>query len=293
MGDRVLVRLMAPDDVDGAYRSDSIALAETAEEKEQVSRRSSEEVERRKARYRHLLATDPGGCWVAVDGERAVGSALALRRESLWGLSLFAVDAAYRGAGIGRRLLERALSYAEDCRGAIIASSAHPAAMRRYALAGFELLPTLMASGSVKRETLPAVPTVRDGTDTDLELVAEVDRRVRGASHGPDLEFLLGIGGHLLICERPDGRGYAFEREGSSPLLAATHPAVAAELLWACLAEAQGTEEVEVRWLTAAQSRWAMPVVLGAGLTLSPAGPLCVRGELGPLAPYLPSGPFL
>jgi hypothetical protein len=33
--------------------------------------------------------------------------------------------------------------------------------------------------------------------------------------------------------------------------------------------------------------------VLEAGLSLSPAGPICVRGDLGPLTPYLPSGPFL
>jgi hypothetical protein len=47
-----------------------------------------------------------------------------------------------------------------------------------------------------------------------------------------------------------------------------------------------------VHWITGFQD-WAVPVVLEAGLSLSPAGPICVRGELGPLTPYLPSGPFL
>ena len=68
-------------------------------------------------------------------------------------------------------------------------------------------------------------------------------------------------------------------------------PEVATDLLWSCLAEGNG-KEGEARWITGAQS-WAVPVVLDAGLSLSPAGPICVRGELGPLTPYLPSGPFL
>jgi hypothetical protein len=37
---------------------------------------------------------------------------------------------------------------------------------------------------------------------------------------------------------------------------------------------------------------WAVDLVLRAGLELSPYGALCVRGERGTLAPYLPSPPF-
>ena len=33
--------------------------------------------------------------------------------------------------------------------------------------------------------------------------------------------------------------------------------------------------------------------VLDAGLSLNPEGPIFVRGEVGPLAPYLPSGAYL
>jgi hypothetical protein len=79
--------------------------------------------------------------------------------------------------------------------------------------------------------------------------------------------------------------------ESAPGLLAATTPETASDLLWSCLAECDGSD-VEVHWITSTQN-WALPVVLGAGLSLSPAGPICVRGELGPLSPYLPSGPFL
>ena len=148
-----------------------------------------------------------------------------------------------------------------------------------------------MAGGKVRRESLPSRLTAREGTAADLELAAEVDRAVRGAPHGPDLEFMLRTGVRLLVVDGPEGCGYAVVWEGSRSLLAATTPAVATDLLWSCLAESGGSE-VEVHWITG-QQNWAVPVVLKAGLSLSPAGPICMRGALGPLTPYLPSGPFL
>ncbi|MDQ4127232.1 MAG: GNAT family N-acetyltransferase [Actinomycetota bacterium] len=292
MSDGLFLRPMNITDTAGVYHMSSKALTETAEEREEIGRRSVEEVERRKERYRHFLEHDPEGAWVAADGDRVVGVALALAREGVWVLSLFAVDEEYRGAGVGRALLDRVLGYAEGCeRGAILASSTHPAAMRSYARSGFDLLPSLVASGKVRRASLPAGLKVREGTEDDLQLAAEVDRLLRGAAHGPDLEFVLQTGCQLLVVERPAGRGYAVVWEGSPVIIAATTPDIAADLLWFSLTESSGAE-VEVRWITGAQN-WAVPVVLDAGLSLSPSGPICVRGELGPLTPYLPSGPFL
>ncbi len=42
-----------------------------------------------------------------------------------------------------------------------------------------------------------------------------------------------------------------------------------------------------------ARQGWAMDVVLTAGLELVVGGAVCVRGELGPLRPYLPNGAYL
>lgn len=291
MKDGILLRPMTAADADGVYRTSSKALPATAEERQRVMNRSAEEVKRRKQRYQHFLQHDPEGAWVAVDGDRVAGVALALVREYIWILSLFAVAEEYRNEGLGKGLIDRALLYAEGCRGAIIASSMHPAAMRRYALAGFSLQPTLMAGGKVRRESLPAGLKTREGTEADLELAASVDRSVRGAPHGPDLDLMLRNGSRMLVAEGFEGRGYAVVWEGSPALLAATAPETAADLLWSCLAESDGAK-VEVPWITGAQN-WAVPVLLEAGLSLSPAGPICVRGKLGPLTPYLPSGPFL
>lgn len=291
MRDRVLIRQMTAADAEGVYRTSSEALPATDEERQQVKNRSAEEVAARKERYLHFLRHDPGGAWVAMDGDRIAGVALALVREGIWVLSLFAVDELYRNQGVGKELLGRALLYAEGCRGAMIASSHHPAAMRRYALAGFSLQPTLTAGGTVRRESLPAGLKTREGTEEDLELATEVDRLVRGSAHGPDLEFMLRTGHRLLVVDGAAGRGYAVVWHGSPALLAATAPEAAADLLWSCLAHSS-REPVEVRWITGDQD-WTVPVVLAAGLSLSPAGPICVRGDVGPLTPYLPSGPFL
>jgi ribosomal protein S18 acetylase RimI-like enzyme len=291
MNENILLRPMTAADADGVYQTSSESIPATDEERQQVMNRSAEEVARRIQRYQYFLKHDPEGAWVAVEGDKVAGVALALVREGVWVLSLFAVAEEYRDEGLGKTLLDRALLYSGGCRGAMIASSTHPAAMRRYALAGFSLQPTLMASGKVNRESLPTGLKAREGTDADLDLAARVDRTVRGSPHGPDLEFMLRTGSRLLVAEGPEGSGYAVVGEGSPALLAATTPETASDLLWSCLAERDGSD-VEVHWITSIQN-WALPVVLKAGLSLSPAGPICVRGVLGPLTPYLPSGPFL
>lgn len=284
------MRRMTPGDVDAARTMASSALAGGPEERERMIGHTAEERTRRRARFLHLLSTDGPGAWVAVDGERIVGVSLALKREGLWGLSLLAVDAEYQALGLGGELLERALAHGKDCRGWMTVSSTHPAAMRSYALAGLHLRPTLWAVG-VPRAVRSADSAARDGTMRDLEMAAEVDRIVRGASHAADLAFMMENGARLLVLDGPGERGYAVESDGTIFLLAATHLSVAADLLRACLARASG-RRVEVQWISADQS-WAVPVVLAAGLALEPAGCVCVKGEVGPLTPYLPSGAFL
>lgn len=143
----------------------------------------------------------------------------------------------------------------------------------------------------MRRGSLPAGLRVREATENGLQLAAEVDRQLRGAASGPDLEFMLQTGCRMFVAERRAGRGYALLWEGSPAIVVATTAEVAADLLWFCLAQSTG-ERIEVRWITSSQN-WAIPVVLEAGLSLSPAGPLCVRGDLGPLvSPTCPADPF-
>lgn len=235
---------------------------------------------------RLFLDTDPGGLWVACAGEELVGAALAARREGLWYLAQFNVTPGYQGRGIGRRLLERAMAYGADARGMLLHSSPDPQAMRAYQRAGFALLPALEATGVARRDRLPVVEHVRDGDEGDLDLATAVDRIQRGAGHGPDLGLLLRLGARLLVADDGADRGYAVVDDGGPKIVAATDERTAVALLWAALAENEDAA-VTVSVLRADQ-QWAIDVCCRAGLDLAPTGPLCRRGDTGPMAPYLP-----
>jgi hypothetical protein len=76
--------------------------------------------------------------------------------------------------------------------------------------------------------------------------------------------------------------------DGRLTLLAATDDRVARELLETVLS----TTEATVDFLDAKQD-WAVDVILAAGMRLSPSGATCVRGAVGPMRPYIPSGAYL
>ena len=107
-------------------------------------------------RTTHLLATDPGGCWVAEDDAGLLGVAISFRRELLWCLASFAVRPGLQGRGIGRPLLEAALSHSQrlPARHAVgLARTPRPCA--GYAAAGFALHPQMWLTGTVDRSRAP------------------------------------------------------------------------------------------------------------------------------------------
>ena len=250
---------------------------------------NAQALERWTERIAHPLRTDPRGGFVAVDGGRITGAAQVLVRERLWVLSLLVVDPGAQSAGAGRALLDAALRHGRRrTDAALIVSSNDPRAVRLYARAGFELLPSLEASGALDRRALPrAAARVREGGD--LAAAAAVSREVRGAPHTSEIEFALRRGGVLLTL---GAGGFAVAMPGHSVwLLAAREEAAARAILWAALEAAGDCERAQLRWITGAQ-RWAIDVAVRAGLGLRAYGALCVRGRPGPLAPFIPSGPF-
>ena len=281
---------MTSDDVPDADKTAWAALHEQIPPEFAQTADESVRAERGRFRIGHLQRTDPDGAWVAEQDGEIVGIALALVREGVWGLSLFGVRPGLQGRGTGRKLLDATLRYAEGCRGAIILSTPDPRAMRRYALAGFELRPCVTLAGIVDRDAIPAGLRSRPGSSAeDRELCDAISRHVRGAAHGPDIAALEGVGCSLLVH---DGGGWAAVRDGSPALIAARDDAIATDLLWSALATAGPGETVHVDFITAGHD-WAVQACLAARLALSPDGPLFVRGEVGPLAPYLPSGAYL
>ncbi|KJK35276.1 GCN5 family acetyltransferase [Lentzea aerocolonigenes] len=291
----VQVRLMREDDLAGAERASAV----TFHEGDRLTRRVNEPEPQPRSetasaqwieRMRYLLTTDPGGCWVATDGEEVVGFAISQNRERFWYLATYGVLPDRQGGGIGRRLMDAVLAHADGRQG-MFSSTVHPGATRRYRLAGFTLYPQLRMVGEVDRSTLPSITGLRDGDAADFGWMDELDRSLRGAGHGPDHGYLV-KNMRLVVARRRDrsAHGYVYvDSRGRAALLAASSEDIAQDLLWEALASAQG--DTLVNCITTA-NHWAVDVGLAAKLDIGQEGYLAVRG-MGEPAPYLASGHFL
>jgi GNAT superfamily N-acetyltransferase len=279
------IRPMRPEDVAAAEATARSALyrGDTPEVDPAIAARG-------RRRVAHLQRSDPGGAWVAAVGDEIVGVALALVREGIWGLSLFAVAEAWQSRGIGRELLEACFGHGADARGHLILSTEHPAAMRRYARLGLDLRPCVAAAGILDRARLPPVDGVREAGLEGVPTADAIGRAVRGAGHGPDLRVALGDEGTRLLLV--DDRAFALVRAERVMLVAGRDDAAATRALNAALASARPGSTVTVDFLTAGQD-WAVRACLDAGLALSPDGPFFTGGDVGPLRPYIPSGAYL
>lgn len=287
---------MTADDVPDAERVSGAAFLELAaatrtREDPEPEARSAAGAAAWQLRTRHVLHTDPHGCWVAEDEGRMVGFATSYRRDLTWILATFAVLPGRQGRGIGTQLLGAALTHSHGCLRGMFAASDDPAAYRRYRLAGFTMHPQLLLRGIVDRAALPVVEHVRDGTPGDFELMDSIDRQVRDAAHGIDHPVLAGLY-RLLVTDRSTGSGYAYvDDRGQIALLAATNRRTAARLLWEAMAATPADEPIELSHVTA-HNDWAIDVGLAVRLSVTTAGHLALRG-MKPPVPYVHHGTFL
>ena len=242
-------------------------------------------------RSRAALRTDPGGCWVAeVDGQ-LVGGAVSRVRELMWILASFAVRPEQQGQGIGTQLMAAAMHHGRGCLRGMFAASADPGAVRRYRLAGFDLHPQMLLTGTVDRGAIPVVDRVREGTAADIDLLNSIDRHTRGAAHLSDHELLLDQF-RLIVTDHTTGSGYAYvDADGSPPLVAATNRRTATNLMWEAIASSAPGAEISVHHITAANA-WALDVGLAARMSVFQNGYLCLR-HMKPPAPYLHHGSLL
>lgn len=294
--DSVQVRPMQEDDLRSAERASAVTFLEAERSTRRVSDpeaepRSEAASEQWIDRMRFFLSVDPGGCWVAVDGDEGdstVGFALSQNRGRLWFLATYGVLPSHQGRGVGRRLMDAVLAHA-DGRPGIFSSSIHPGATRRYRMAAFSLHPQMRMVGTVDRSTLPAVHGLREGRADDFAWMDELDQELRVAGHGPDHGYLLGT--RRLVVSRDGARpGYVYlDDRGRASLLAARHPETAQTLLWEALASSRGSTLVNC---ITTPNEWAIDVGLAARLDIGQEGYIAVRGMPVP-APYLASGHFL
>jgi len=237
-------------------------------------------------RVRHLLGTDPGGCWVAERDDDLLGVVVSFVREKMWLLASYAVVPEAQGLGLGKALLAPALDHGRGCLRGMFNASSDPKALRRYHDAGFTLYPHMFLRGTPDRSRIPVVDRVREGTASDIDLMNSVDRQTRGAAHGPDHELLLEQF-RLVVSESSSARGYAYLDRGT-PLLAATDRRTAARLLWEAIAS---SDEVVIGHITPENS-WAVTVGMAARLELHQEGYQALR-NMRPPKPYLPHGALM
>ncbi|MGC4109008.1 MAG: GNAT family N-acetyltransferase [Nocardioides sp.] len=288
----VRIRPMTVDDVAAAERVTAHGFHELDT---RMSRRSWPEPEIRAPeraavwaeRTRHLVTTDPGGCWVAEREDVVLGVVVSFVREQLWLLASYAVVPDAQGLGLGRALLAPALEYGRGCLRGMLNASSDPKAVRRYHDAGFTLHPQMFLRGTPDRSTIPVVEHVREGSERDIDLMDSVDRQTRGSAHGPDHELLVRQL-RLVVSETSTAQGYAYVGGGTA-LLAATDRRTATRLLWEAIASADG--DVLVGHVTP-ENAWAVDVGLAARLELHQEGYLALR-NMRPPTPYLSHGALM
>ena len=214
----VEIRPLRDGDVEGADALAARVLVTPDPGENEAARRA-----RGEARIVHLAGTDPGGAWVAARDGDVVGVALALVREGVWGLSLFAVAEAVQGRGVGSALLRRTLAHGAGARGRLILSSTHPAAMRAYARTGLALRPCVAAAGIADHARIPDLHGVEEAGPDGIAVADAIGREIRGAGHGRDLPVALASGARLLLVE---DRAFCLARGGRrrAPRAAVTRP---------------------------------------------------------------------
>ncbi len=241
-------------------------------------------------RMRHPLITDPAGAFVTEAAGVVIGVSQTILRDGVWILSLLAVSPSVSRGGDGRALVDAALSYGSRTQDGLIVSSNDPRAMRLYASSGFRLQPTFRAAGPVDGSRIPERdPRITVVGADGLEALAPISRAVRGAAHTPDFGVVLARGATIFALE---DRGWVAALPGRGVwALAALDDRAATALLWCALDHLRDEPEVVVGFLTADQ-RWALDVLLEARIPFCAYGALAVRGNPGPLRPYIPSPPF-
>jgi GNAT superfamily N-acetyltransferase len=163
---------------------------------------------------RHALAHDSDGFWVAEDGRTLIGACIAIRRESLWYLAELHVLPGHQGRGVGRRLLELAISTrkASD-RLAVTANSIQPASNGLYVAVGMlPWIPVLNWEGPLRHELPKSRASMDFRVAADARDLVAIDQAVLGWAKEVDHHFMqerhdLECG---VLCDSGRKAGYAY-----------------------------------------------------------------------------------
>lgn len=196
-----IIRLLTMDDLDEAF-----GLSATAGWNQRI------------ADWRMLLQLAPAGSFAAISDSTIVGTAIGIDYGAFGWIAMMLVDPAWRGRGLGARLLEAAMGAIPP--GIPVRLDATPLGRplyQRYGFADEARLTRHVAELSRLRVEGPdpASRRVRDLTLADLPGVSVRDDRIFGSHRRILLEWALdGAGQYAHVIDTDAGAEYCFGRVG-------------------------------------------------------------------------------
>ena len=145
---------------------------------------------------------------VALAGGQVVGTALCSSFGGVAAMNMIIVDAAMRGRGMGRALMERVMALGDGCEMRLVAT---PDGLPLYEKLGFKATGRILQHQGIARATTPERP-VSTGTPDDIARLAQMDKAASGLSR-KTLLATIAAGGEVLALEdgfamvRSFGRG--------------------------------------------------------------------------------------
>ncbi len=228
-----------------------------------------------------LLSLSQGA--VILDGETVVATAFATPMGPVAIANMIIVDVQRRGSGLGRRVMEDAMSRVVAQEWRLVATKD---GLPLYERMGFEAQGEILQHQGLARPRERDLPLLPTATDRDLEALAALDRAATGMDRRRLLTALLDQG--RIFIHREAGRIVAFAAQRSfgrgsviGPVIARGR-AEAEALIGSLIAEAEGAfVRIDIDD-NCGLADW----LIARGLTHAGGGVKMSRG-----APSLPSGP--
>jgi ribosomal protein S18 acetylase RimI-like enzyme len=184
--------------------------------------------------WRRFLAMEPEGCFVAEWNGTPAGTTVVCLFDSVAWMAMVLVDAALRGRGIGKALLQRALTLADERGVSSVRLDATALGQPRYESLGFMPQCALdryagrLPSGRGARAT-----DIRRARSEDYPQMVDLDRLATGC---PRNRFLV-----RLFQEQPE-QTFVLERENRILGFSTVRAGSAAWQLGPCIAEPAGAD---------------------------------------------------
>lgn len=159
-----------------------------------------------------MLEMEPDGCLVAEVAGTLVGTTVCCTFDEIAWLALVLVDTSFREQGIGRRLVQAGLKYADDRGVRTVRLDATPLGRPVYERLGFQPQFELSRWGGIPIESsqeTTSLPRIQRHDFVEQERLFELDRLGTGTNRTKLLQRLLTESAPDVACDS-DGRAEAF-----------------------------------------------------------------------------------